>query len=81
MVLTGLPHEPSALDFFRVVRRELRLIGSMIYQAEFPEAMALLASGAVRAERLLTHRFPLADIDGAFLAHTSRDCIKAAVAF
>jgi 2-desacetyl-2-hydroxyethyl bacteriochlorophyllide A dehydrogenase len=76
VVLTGLPHEPTELDFFRVVRRELSIVGSMIYQDEFPEAMRLLADGAVRAGRLLTHRFPLAKIDEAFEAHRSADSIK-----
>jgi 2-desacetyl-2-hydroxyethyl bacteriochlorophyllide A dehydrogenase len=79
IVLTGLPHEPTPLSFFRVVRRELRIIGSMIYQDEFPEAMRLLATGAVRAERLVTHRFPLSEIQGAFLAHSAPDSIKVAL--
>ena len=79
IVLTGLPHEPTALSFFSVVRRELRIIGSMIYQDEFPEAMRLLATGAVQTDRLLTHRFPLADIESAFLAHSSSDSIKVSV--
>ncbi len=79
IVLTGLPHEPTELNFFWVVRRELRIIGSMIYQNEFPEAMRLLAAGAVRVDRLLTHRFPLDEIQNAFLAHTSPDSIKVAL--
>jgi len=76
VVLTGLPHEPTELDFFRVVRRELSILGSMIYQDEFPEAMRLLADGAVRAGRLLTHRFPLGKIEEAFAAHRSPESIK-----
>jgi len=79
IVLTGLPHEPTSLNFFWVVRRELRIIGSMIYQDEFPMAMQLLASGAVQTNRLLTHRFPLADIDRAFEAHSSPESIKVSV--
>lgn len=79
VVLTGLPHEPSRLSFFSVVRRELSIIGSMIYQGEFPEAIRLLAAGAVRTERLLTHRFPLERIQDAFAAHRAPDSIKVAV--
>jgi len=79
VVLTGLPHEPTPLGFFRVVRRELRLLGSMIYQDEFPEAMELLATGAVRAEPLLTHRFPLDRIPDAFQAHRAPDAVKVAL--
>ena len=79
IVLTGLPHEPTSLDFFWVVRRELRILGSMIYQNEFHEAMRLLATGAVRVDRLLTHRFPLEAIEDAFQAHRSPDSIKVAL--
>jgi len=79
IVLTGLPHAPSAVEFFWVVRRELSLLGSMIYQAEFPEAIRLLADGKVRTERLLTHRFPLAAALDAFHAHRAPESIKVAV--
>ena len=76
VVLTGLPHEPSQVDFFWVVRRELTLIGSMIYQDEFPEAMRLLKDGAVRVDPLVTHRFSLDGIQDAFAAHSQPDSIK-----
>ncbi len=79
IVLTGLPHEPTELNFFWVVRRELRIIGSMIYQDEFHEAMRLLATGAVRVDRLLTHRFRLEEIQNAFLTHSAPDSIKVAL--
>lgn len=79
VVLTGLPHEPSQVHFFWVVRRELTLIGSMIYQDEFPEAMRLLRDGAVTAAPLVTHRFPLEAVQDAFAAHREPDSIKVAV--
>jgi 2-desacetyl-2-hydroxyethyl bacteriochlorophyllide A dehydrogenase len=79
VVLTGLPHEPSTVSFFAVVRRELRIVGSMIYRGEFPEAIRLLATGAVDGARLLTHRFPLDAIDDAFAAHRAPDSIKVAL--
>lgn len=79
IVLTGLPHEPTELNFFWVVRRELRIIGSMIYQNEFQEAMRLLATGAVAVDRLLTHRFPLEEIRDAFEAQHSPESIKVAL--
>src|SRR6266568_1888543 len=71
LVLTGLPHEPSIVGFFGVVRRELTIIGSMIYQQEFPEAVRLLSAGVVKVDRLVTHRFPLERIQEAFAAHRS----------
>jgi L-iditol 2-dehydrogenase len=79
VVLTGLPHEPTPVAFFSVVRREVTLTGSMIYQDEFPEAMRLVAEGTVRTRPLVTHRFGLDAIDEAFAAHHRPESIKVAV--
>ena len=79
VVLTGLPHEPTPVAFFGVVRREVTILGSMVYQDEFGEALGLVASGAVRGESLLTHRFTLDRIGEAFAAHREPASIKVAV--
>jgi 2-desacetyl-2-hydroxyethyl bacteriochlorophyllide A dehydrogenase len=79
VVLTGLPHEASTVNFFGVVRRELRIIGSMIYEQEFPEAVRLLSTGTVAVDRLVTHRFPLDQLQEAFAAHRSPESIKVVV--
>ncbi|HET7340054.1 MAG TPA: alcohol dehydrogenase catalytic domain-containing protein [Methylomirabilota bacterium] len=79
VVLTGLPHEPTPVAFFSVVRREVTLTGSMIYQDEFPEAMRLVAAGTVRTRPLITHRFGLDALAEAFAAHERPDSIKVAV--
>ena len=79
VVLTGLPHEPTPVAFFSVVRREVTITGSMIYQDEFPEAMRLVAAGTVRTRPLVTHRFELGAIADAFAAHERADAIKVAV--
>ncbi|MBI1737102.1 MAG: alcohol dehydrogenase catalytic domain-containing protein [Candidatus Rokubacteria bacterium] len=76
VVLTGLPHEPTPVSFFGVVRREVTLVGSMIYQDEFGQALHLVASGAVRGEPLVTHRFTLDRIADAFAAYRDPDSIK-----
>jgi 2-desacetyl-2-hydroxyethyl bacteriochlorophyllide A dehydrogenase len=79
IVLTGLPHEPTPVAFFSVVRREVTITGSMIYQDEFAEAMRLVAAGAVRTTPLITHRVPLQEIERAFAAHEEPTAIKVAV--
>lgn len=79
IVLTGLPHEPTPLSFFGVVRREITILGSMIYQDEFGEAVRLLEAGAVRTDRLVTRRFPLEAIADAFAAHRDSTAVKVAV--
>ncbi len=79
VVLTGLPHEPTPVAFFSVVRREITITGSMIYQDEFPEAVRLVASGAVRTRPLVTHRFPLDALAEAVAAHRDPTSIKVTV--
>jgi len=79
VVLTGLPHEPTSVSFFSVVRREVTLTGSMIYQDEFPEALRLVDRGTVRTAPLITHRFSLDRIGEAFAAHTDPSSIKIAL--
>jgi threonine dehydrogenase-like Zn-dependent dehydrogenase len=79
VVLTGLPHEPTTLSFFSVVRHEITIVGSMIYQDEFPQALRLLERGRVRTGSLLTHRFELGAIDAAFAAHREPASIKVTV--
>ena len=79
VVLTGLPHEPTPVAFFSVVRREVTITGSMIYQDEFGEAMRLVAAGHVRTRPLITHRFTLDQIDRAFDVHRDPASIKVAV--
>src|SRR5262249_53439971 len=69
VILPGLPHEPTTLSFFPIVRHEVTIVGSMIYQDEFPQALGLLEHGRVRTRPLLTHRFGLDAIDAAFTAH------------
>ena len=79
VVLTGLPHEATTLSFFPVVRHEITILGSMIYQDEFPQALGLLEHGRVRTGPLLTHRFDLGAIDAAFAAHREPASIKVTV--
>lgn len=79
VALTGLPPAPTPVAFAALVRREITVTGSMIYQAEFGEALRLLAAGTVRGRPLLTHRFPLAAIAEAFEAHESPAAIKVVV--
>jgi L-iditol 2-dehydrogenase len=79
VVLTGLPHEATPVAFFGVVRREITITGSMIYQDEFPQAMALVAGGAVQTQPLITHRFDLERISDAFVAHHDPSSIKVAL--
>ena len=80
VVLTGLPHEATPVVFRSVVWREITLLGSMIYQDEFPEALRLVGAGLVRTRPLVTHRFDLDAASEAFAAHRDPSSIKVALA-
>ncbi|PYN23939.1 MAG: 2-deoxy-scyllo-inosamine dehydrogenase, partial [Candidatus Rokuibacteriota bacterium] len=71
--------DPTSVRFFSVVRREVTIVGSMIYQDEFAEAMRLVAAGHVRTGPLITHRFALDEIERAFAVHREPASIKVAV--
>jgi 2-desacetyl-2-hydroxyethyl bacteriochlorophyllide A dehydrogenase len=79
VVLTGLPHEPTSVAFASLVKREVTVTGSMIYQDEFPEAVRLVAEGLVRTRALVTHRFELDAIAEAFAAHRDPASVKVAL--
>jgi len=80
IILTGLPHESTPVEFFSVVRREITILGSMIYQDEFSEAMRLVADGTVKTRPLVSHRFPLAAIGDALATPAQPDPPKLALA-
>lgn len=57
---TGAPDDPFGVS--DVMGKELNVIGSVIYaHRDFPDAIRLLASGAVKGAPLITHR---SDLDG-----------------
>jgi (R,R)-butanediol dehydrogenase / meso-butanediol dehydrogenase / diacetyl reductase len=67
IVLVGIFTQPVAIDLFRVFWRELELIGARVYEAaDFEQAIAL--APRLPLDRLITGRFPLSDIAGAFAA-------------
>jgi threonine dehydrogenase-like Zn-dependent dehydrogenase len=59
IVFVALPHGRLALDFEPVYRKELTLLATRLYAADFAEAIPLLASNQVQVDPLITHRFGL----------------------
>ena len=53
-------------DTMRVIRAELNLKGSFRYVNQFPKAISLAAAGKVNLSAIVTHTFPLAQIQEAF---------------
>jgi 2-desacetyl-2-hydroxyethyl bacteriochlorophyllide A dehydrogenase len=72
VVVAGVFTKPMALDALRLMNDEIRLVGSMAYgrsagRADFDVALDFLRdAGEELADLLVTHRFPLEDVDAAF---------------
>jgi 2-desacetyl-2-hydroxyethyl bacteriochlorophyllide A dehydrogenase len=67
LVVVAIHPEPRPLDLKRVFWRELRILGTRVYQrVDFEKAVELLDGGAIPAERMITSIRPLSEVQGAF---------------
>ncbi|OLT02077.1 hypothetical protein BJF90_04695 [Pseudonocardia sp. CNS-004] len=74
LVLVALYHRPLPIELGDVVRREITVTGSaMVSPADFADAIDLIRAGAVATAGLVTHRYPLDDVMGAFHAQSDTD--------
>jgi L-iditol 2-dehydrogenase len=73
IVVIGCFTDPPAPDWRRLMRHEVNVLFAWSYACwngvpEFRIAIDMLASGQARAEPIVTHRFPLAEVPQAFQA-------------
>ncbi len=74
IVLAGVFAEEMPLNLGLVQDRELELVGTLMYAGDdFATAIWLVEEGRVRAEPLITHRFPLDRIAEAFATADDRE--------
>ncbi len=71
LVLVGGYHKPLEVDLRRIVGKEINVTGSSCYgysgiKKDFQWSMELISSGKIPASTLITHRFPLDDVEKAF---------------
>jgi S-(hydroxymethyl)glutathione dehydrogenase/alcohol dehydrogenase len=71
----------AAIEITRLVRRELRIIGSYgaRTRTDMPEIIRLAAQGIFRPETIVTERFPLAEADAAYQALARGDIVGRAI--
>jgi S-(hydroxymethyl)glutathione dehydrogenase/alcohol dehydrogenase len=71
----------AAVEITRLVRRELRIIGSYgaRTRSDMPEIIRLAARGIFRPEAMVTQRFPLAEADAAYQALARGDIVGRAI--
>jgi S-(hydroxymethyl)glutathione dehydrogenase/alcohol dehydrogenase len=71
----------AAIEITRLVRRELRIVGSYgaRTRSDMPEIIRLAALGTFRPETMVTQRFPLAESDAAYQALARGDIVGRAI--
>jgi S-(hydroxymethyl)glutathione dehydrogenase/alcohol dehydrogenase len=71
----------AAVEITRLVRRELRIIGSYgaRTRTDMPEIIRLAAQGIFRPETMVTARYPLAEADAAYQALARGDIVGRAI--
>lgn len=65
MILT-LADQPVPIRPWQLVRQEIDVLGSRLSLADFGELVELVASGRAPLEKLVTHRYPMAQAEQAF---------------
>ncbi len=79
-VLIGMGADSVPIDVPLVQSREITLTGTFRYANTYPAALALIASGAVATEPIVTHRFSVEEAEAALtLARRVPESLKAMV--
>jgi L-iditol 2-dehydrogenase len=68
----GIPLDDARIPMQRLVLDEIDLVGVRAAAGEMPRAIQLVATGRVRLEALITHRFALEDFADAYGTFTER---------
>jgi len=76
IVILSLPGKDNPVPTNMIVRKELQIMGSLIYTDEFPESMALLNSGRIQTAPLKTGVLSLNELDEGLREFTSPDRMK-----
>lgn len=82
VLVYGMTSEPETVAWrpYDIFRRELTVKGSFAQVNCFDRALAMLRSGRIRTDGLITHRFPLARYGDALQAlRTDSSCHKAVI--
>ncbi len=69
IVMVAIHAAKPSIDMFQFFWRELKLLGARVYEPEdYEKAIAIIVSGGVDADTIITDVSPLADIQAAFEA-------------
>ncbi len=82
LLIFGVAPETATvkLSQFRVYNDEITVLGSMAVLSTFEPALRMMANGAIAADKMVTHRYPLSQFADAVEAVRSRAGLKVQVA-
>jgi len=67
LVIVGYSHQNVALNAGRIMYREMEVLGSLgCRPVDYPRLIEMARIGRIKVKELVTHRFPLAEINAAF---------------
>lgn len=72
VAFTGIPKEPTAVNFQKIVLEEIDLYGVRANRNTMESVIPLMADGRIPADRLITHHFPLAEFREALRTFNER---------
>lgn len=76
IVVLGLAAAAHPVSSSTIVRKELQILGSMIYTDEFPKVMEMLAEGAIETRLLVSSTHELAELAQALENFSSPERVK-----
>jgi 2-desacetyl-2-hydroxyethyl bacteriochlorophyllide A dehydrogenase len=79
IVLLGLPGTSHPISTMQIVRKELHILGSMIYTDEFPRSIELLAQSKIRTAPLVSGIIPLEELSDSLLNFSAPQRMKTLV--
>ena len=81
IMLFGVPHPEAVLQtkMHPIFQKELTIMGSFVNPDTQSRAVALIASGRLKLKPLITHRFPVSQLEEAIRMQMGPDSIKVLV--
>lgn len=81
VLLFGVPHPEAVLQtkMHPIFQKELTIMGSFVNPDTQTRAVALIASGQLNLKPLITHRYPVSQLENAINMQTSAESIKVLV--
>ena len=76
IVVLSLPGKDHPVLTDLIVRKELQIMGSLVYTDEFPQSMDVLNSGKIKTGLLTTRKLSLNELDNALREFTSPERLK-----